>query len=56
MRDSKDGRRGECLRAIAEGDLAVTPMITGEVPLDGVASAFEALGNPDDHCKILVVP
>jgi threonine dehydrogenase-like Zn-dependent dehydrogenase len=47
---------GECLRAIAEGDLDVTPMITGEVPLDGVAGAFEALANPDAHCKILVVP
>jgi threonine dehydrogenase-like Zn-dependent dehydrogenase len=44
------------LRAIAEGEIDVTPMITGEVPLDGVAGAFEALGNPDDHCKILVIP
>jgi threonine dehydrogenase-like Zn-dependent dehydrogenase len=44
------------LRAIAEGEIDVTPMITGEVPLDGVADAFEALGNPEDHCKILVVP
>jgi hypothetical protein len=31
-------------------------MITGEVPLDGVADAFEALGNPEEHCKILVTP
>lgn len=46
----------ECLRAIAEGDIDVTPMITGEVPLEGVADAFEALGNPDEHCKILVTP
>src|SRR3546814_8771872 len=37
----------ESLRAIAEGDIDVTPMITGEVPLEGVADAFEALGNPD---------
>lgn len=44
------------LRSIAEGELDVVPMITGEVGLDGVAGAFEALGNPDDHCKILVVP
>lgn len=46
----------ECLRAIAEGDIDVTPMITGEVPLDGVADAFRSLGNPDEHCKILVTP
>src|SRR5690606_10316811 len=46
----------ECLRAIAEGDIDVTPMITGEAPLDGVADAFEALGNPEEHCKILVIP
>ena len=44
----------ESLRAIAEGDVDVTPMITGEVDLDGVAGAFEDLGHPDRHCKILV--
>jgi threonine dehydrogenase-like Zn-dependent dehydrogenase len=46
----------DTLRAIAEGELPVAPLITGEVGLDGVADAFEALGNPDDHCKILVTP
>ena len=44
------------LRSIAEGELDVAPIITGEVDLDGVAGAFAALGNPDEHCKILVVP
>ena len=44
------------LRSIAEGEIDVAPMITGEVDLDGVAGAFEALGNPDEHCKILVLP
>jgi threonine dehydrogenase-like Zn-dependent dehydrogenase len=44
------------LRSIAEGEIDVVPMITGEVGLDGVAGAFEALGNPDEHCKILVTP
>ena len=44
------------LRSIAEGELDVAPLITGEVGLDGVAGAFEALGDPDEHCKILVVP
>jgi threonine dehydrogenase-like Zn-dependent dehydrogenase len=46
----------DTLRAIAEGDLDVAPLITGEVDLDGVAGAFEALGRPDEHCKILVTP
>jgi threonine dehydrogenase-like Zn-dependent dehydrogenase len=46
----------DTLRAIAEGELPVAPLITGEVGLDGVAGAFEALGSPDDHCKILVTP
>ena len=44
------------LRSIAEGDIDVAPMITGEVGLDGVAGAFDSLANPDAHCKILVVP
>ena len=44
------------LNSIAEGEIDVEPMITGEVDLDGVPGAFEALANPDEHCKILVVP
>lgn len=46
----------ESLRAIAEGDIDVTPMITGEVGLDGVAGAFADLSDPERHCKILVTP
>jgi threonine dehydrogenase-like Zn-dependent dehydrogenase len=46
----------ESLRSIAEGDVDVSPLITGEVGLDGVPGAFEALANPEEHCKILVVP
>ncbi|HEX6422874.1 MAG TPA: zinc-binding dehydrogenase [Acidimicrobiales bacterium] len=46
----------ESLRAIAEGELQVTPMITGEVDLDGVPGAFADLADPEGHCKILVVP
>lgn len=44
------------LRSIAEGELDVTPLITGEVGLDGVPGAFAQLAQPDRHCKILVVP
>lgn len=46
----------ETLRHIAEGEIDVAPMITGEVGLDGVGEAFAALANPEEHCKILVVP
>ncbi|MGH9047931.1 MAG: zinc-binding dehydrogenase, partial [Acidimicrobiales bacterium] len=44
----------DTLRAIAEGEVDVEPMITGEVGIEGVAEAFEDLGNPERHCKILV--
>ena len=44
------------LRAIAEGVVDVSPMITGTVDLDGVPGAFESLSHPDEHVKILVEP
>jgi len=44
------------LRSIAEGEIDVGPMITGEVGLDGVPGAFDELANPERHCKILVEP
>ena len=44
------------LRAIAEGEIDVAPLITGEVGLDGVGAAFDDLAHPDAHCKILVTP
>ncbi len=46
----------DTLRAIAEGLIDVEPVITGEVPLDGVPGAFRELEDPERHCKILVVP
>jgi threonine dehydrogenase-like Zn-dependent dehydrogenase len=46
----------ESLRAIAEGDIDVAPLITGEVGLDGVGQAFDDLADPERHCKILVTP
>jgi threonine dehydrogenase-like Zn-dependent dehydrogenase len=46
----------ESLRAIADGDIDVTPVITGEVGLDGVGKAFDDLADPERHCKILVTP
>jgi hypothetical protein len=44
------------LRALAEGEIDASPMITGTVDLDGVPGAFEALSRPDEHVKILVEP
>jgi threonine dehydrogenase-like Zn-dependent dehydrogenase len=46
----------ESLRAIAEGEIDVGPLITGEVGLDGVSAAFDELAKPDTQCKILVTP
>ncbi|HLK11001.1 MAG TPA: zinc-binding dehydrogenase [Candidatus Binatia bacterium] len=44
------------LRDIAEGRIAVEPLVTGRVGIDGVAGAFETLAHPDTHAKILVEP
>lgn len=44
------------LRALAEGDLDVAPMLTGRVGFDGVADAFEMLGAADQHVKVLIEP
>ena len=44
------------LQNIAEGKIDVQPLITGNVGLEGVAGAFEELGTPDRHAKILVEP
>jgi threonine dehydrogenase-like Zn-dependent dehydrogenase len=44
------------LTSIAEGAIDVAPMITGQVGLDEVPAAFAALADPEEHCKILVVP
>jgi len=47
---------GDTLRAIAEGEIDVSPMITGTCGVEGVPAAFDALGNPEEHVKILVEP
>jgi 2-desacetyl-2-hydroxyethyl bacteriochlorophyllide A dehydrogenase len=46
----------QTLDLIASGEIDVAPLITGEVGLEGVAQAFEDLGNPEKHAKILVEP
>ncbi|MEG9862557.1 MAG: zinc-binding dehydrogenase [Parvularculales bacterium] len=46
----------ETLHHVAEGNIDVSPMITGKTGLEGVSQAFDALANPDNHAKILVEP
>jgi threonine dehydrogenase-like Zn-dependent dehydrogenase len=50
------GEFAQSLRSIAEGEIDVAPMITGEVDLTDVGSAFSDLADPERHCKILVMP
>ena len=46
----------DTLYMLADGKLDASPVVTGKVGLDGVAAAFEALGDPERHAKILVDP
>jgi threonine dehydrogenase-like Zn-dependent dehydrogenase len=46
----------DALHLLADGKVDAAPMITGEVGLDGVAAAFDALADPETHAKILVDP
>ena len=46
----------DTLHMLAEGKIDPTPLITGKVGLDGVGAAFDALGSPETHAKILVDP
>jgi len=44
------------LNNIADGALAVEPLITGHVGVDGVAQAFLDLKDPENHAKVIVEP
>ena len=46
----------ETLHMLADGKLDASPLVTGKVGLGGVAAAFEALGDPETHAKILIDP
>jgi threonine dehydrogenase-like Zn-dependent dehydrogenase len=46
----------DTLHMLAEGKVNAAPLVTGSVGLEGVAGAFEALGDPEAHAKILVDP
>ena len=44
------------LDGICGGELDPAPLISGRVGLGGVAAAFEALKDPERHCKVMIVP
>lgn len=50
------GEFAETLRMIADGSLDPQTLISGVVGLEGVAGAFDALGDPETHAKILIDP
>jgi threonine dehydrogenase-like Zn-dependent dehydrogenase len=46
----------EALHLMAEGKVDPTPLITGTVGLGGVSHAFDVLGDPERHAKIVIDP
>ncbi|MEA2391518.1 MAG: hypothetical protein QOK31_1627 [Solirubrobacteraceae bacterium] len=46
----------DTLHMLAEGEVDPRRLITGEVGLAGVEKAFDALGDPETHAKILIDP
>jgi threonine dehydrogenase-like Zn-dependent dehydrogenase len=46
----------DTLTALAEGRIAVEPVVTGKVGVEGVAGAFRELATPDAQAKVLVEP
>jgi threonine dehydrogenase-like Zn-dependent dehydrogenase len=46
----------DTLRMLADLKVDVSPLVTGTVGLPGVESAFDALGDPEAHAKILIDP
>lgn len=46
----------DTLHMLADGKLDASALITGKVGLAGVAGAFQALGDPEKHAKVLVDP
>jgi threonine dehydrogenase-like Zn-dependent dehydrogenase len=46
----------DALMMLAEGKVDPRPIVTATVALDGVAGAFDALGDPEAHAKILIDP
>jgi threonine dehydrogenase-like Zn-dependent dehydrogenase len=43
-------------RMLASRRISVDGLVTATVGLDEVATMFQALGKPNDHCKVLIAP
>src|SRR4029079_19326956 len=46
----------DTLHMLAEGKVNAAPLVTGTVGLPGVERAFDELGDPETHAKILIDP
>jgi threonine dehydrogenase-like Zn-dependent dehydrogenase len=46
----------DTLRALAEGEIDPSPLLTGVVGIDGIPEAFTTLGHPETHAKVVVEP
>ncbi|MGO8907449.1 MAG: zinc-binding dehydrogenase [Solirubrobacteraceae bacterium] len=46
----------DTLHMLAEGKVNAAPLVTGVVGLQGANAAFDALGDPEAHAKILIDP
>ncbi len=46
----------DTLHMLADGKIDASALVTGRVGLGGVAAAFDALGDPETHAKILIDP
>ncbi len=46
----------DTLHLLANGKVDAAPLVTGTVGLAGVSQAFDALGDPERHAKILIDP
>jgi len=46
----------QTLRYLAEGELKAQPLITANLPLEQITSAFEQLASPQEQIKILIRP
>ena len=46
----------DTLHMLADGKINAAPLVTGVVGLPGVAAAFDALANPNEHAKVMIDP
>ena len=47
---------GATLDAVGNGEIDPAPLISGRIGLGQIAAAFKALEDPEQHCKVMIVP